>query len=239
MSPGVYLITNLVNGKVWVGQSNAKKGILQRCKGHLCAFKAGNNSKHLQKAWDKYGEKSFSFEALVSLTNPTQEELDEHENYFIFIFRSYERDYGYNLNKRASGKGKLPQETIQKMAQFHKGKKRSDTTRARISKEAKNRFNLRPAEGLKIRTCIVCGKEFYRRSGGWRGIKCCSKECSNRLVSDRASNFSSQEQSVKTKGYKWVHKEGETKRIPQEEVGLHLNSGWSLGRGSLSLSCAV
>lgn len=233
------MITNLINGKVWVGQSNSKKGILQRCKGHLCAFRAGNNSKHLQKAWDKYGQDNFRFEALVELDSPTQDELDAHENYFIFIFRSYERGYGYNLNRRASGKGKLPPETIQKMAQFHKGKKRSDITKTRISKEAKKRFESRPAEGLKVRVCIVCGKEFSRQSKGWRGIKCCSKECSNSLVSKRASSFTGSEQSAKTKGFKWVHKGATTKRVPESDIESLIRSGWSLGRGSLSRSCAV
>lgn len=61
-SPGVYLIRNIKNGKVYVGQTNNLK---LRKQNHFADLKANiHHNKHLQSAWNKYGKENFEFEVL-------------------------------------------------------------------------------------------------------------------------------------------------------------------------------
>lgn len=59
MTSGIYAIVNTINGKVYIGSSKSVEG---RCNGH---FRDLRNHKHynvkLQRAWNKYGEQSFSY----------------------------------------------------------------------------------------------------------------------------------------------------------------------------------
>ena len=56
---GIYMIKNIVNNKVYVGQSI---DIYGRWTEHICALRGkyhANN--HLQRSWNKYQEHSFEF----------------------------------------------------------------------------------------------------------------------------------------------------------------------------------
>lgn len=75
---GVYQILNTVNGKRYVGSTaNLKK----RQWSHWVNLRQGINSPYLQNAWDKYGEKSFSFKVLEYVSNPKQ--LIKREQYYF------------------------------------------------------------------------------------------------------------------------------------------------------------
>lgn len=89
---GVYSITNAVDGKVYVGST--AKSFSKRWNVHRCLLRKGNHhSKHLQAAWNLQGESNFVFEVIVE-TDPNS--AIDHEQYWINMLRSNERDYGYN-----------------------------------------------------------------------------------------------------------------------------------------------
>ena len=91
-SAGVYLIRNIKNGKVYVGQTNNLK---IRKQNHFADLKANiHHNKHLQNAWNKYGEKNFEFEVLEECS---LDKLDEVEIYWIKYYESYNRRFGYNF----------------------------------------------------------------------------------------------------------------------------------------------
>ena len=91
-SPGVYLIRNIKNGKVYVGQTNNLK---LRKQNHFADLKANiHHNKHLQNAWNKYGQKNFEFEVLEECSI---EKLDDVEIYWIKYYESYNRRFGYNF----------------------------------------------------------------------------------------------------------------------------------------------
>lgn len=127
---GIYLITNLSNGKVWVGQAQGKGGVEGRLQGHLKRFRSGKNSRHLQEAWDLYGPDSFKFETLLLCP---KEQCDYWENYFIEVFQSWKRDKGYNLKRLARGPGSMSEETKLKISSARKGIKYSEETRRRMA----------------------------------------------------------------------------------------------------------
>lgn len=95
--PGIYVITCLTNGKVYVGQATDKvKGRNGDHRKHLRAGTHGNQ--YFQRAWNKHGEDKFVFEVL-ELCEP--ERCTEREQYWMDRFRSYESKHGYNLSPTA------------------------------------------------------------------------------------------------------------------------------------------
>lgn len=77
---GIYIITNLLNKKVYIGQSKNiyRRGILHR-------FQLNNNNhcnSHLQHSFNKYGKDNFSFEVIEYCENNI---LTEREKYHISI----------------------------------------------------------------------------------------------------------------------------------------------------------
>ena len=89
---GIYKITNLVNGKIYIGQSI---NIEKRWKDHqLRAFqKSKEYNKYLYRAIRKYGIDCFSFEVICECS---KEELDELEHKYIVQYKSNDKQYGYN-----------------------------------------------------------------------------------------------------------------------------------------------
>lgn len=93
---GIYKIENLINGKVYIGQS---KDIYTRWSKHIQTAKRINNDREkypLYRAMKKYGIDNFSFEIIYRCE---EWELNEWEIYFIEIYKSYmgrEDCNGYN-----------------------------------------------------------------------------------------------------------------------------------------------
>ena len=62
LSIGVYKITNLVNGKVYIGSSVNIKS--RKWKHFYSLSHNKHQNQHLQRAYNKYGKENFSFEIL-------------------------------------------------------------------------------------------------------------------------------------------------------------------------------
>ena len=97
---GIYKIENLINGKIYIGQSvntgarwSAHKQVLS-APSHVSELK-----KPLYKDMYKYGIKNFSFEVIEECK---KENLNEREIYWIQKYNSYyfdENSHGYNLTR--------------------------------------------------------------------------------------------------------------------------------------------
>lgn len=100
MTGYIYQIENLTNHKSYIGQTN---NIERRKKEHFSALRGKRHeNKHLQAAWDKYGEQEFHFR-FWQFDNITQEELNKLECEYIEKYDSLNN--GYNL---VPGGGKPP-----------------------------------------------------------------------------------------------------------------------------------
>lgn len=72
---GVYKITCLCNGKIYIGSSN---NIFKRWEHHRWALRHNeHNNKYLQNAWNKYGEENFRFEIVELCTLDKQFDLEQ------------------------------------------------------------------------------------------------------------------------------------------------------------------
>lgn len=122
MNSGIYVIQNLVNGKYYVGSAVR---LQKRWKYHRWSLlKNRHGNRHLQNAWDKYGEQSFVFNVLEYVE---PERLLDRETFWIQLLRATDRDYGYNIAFIAGSNlgTKRTDETKQKIGQKHRGKKLS------------------------------------------------------------------------------------------------------------------
>lgn len=106
MSIGIYKITNLLNGKMYIGQS---VDIEKRWSTHKAELKNNYHYNiHLQNAWNKYGEENFEF-SIVEECNIDQ--LNQREIYWISNFDSYEN--GYNLTSGGGNTESFSKSVIQ------------------------------------------------------------------------------------------------------------------------------
>lgn len=93
----VYKITNLINGKIYIGQT--KQSLERRWTGHLKRVREGRKT-ILCKAINKYGANNFKIEEIEKCN--TKVELDKKEKSYIKKFKSNAIEhsnpsYGYNM----------------------------------------------------------------------------------------------------------------------------------------------
>lgn len=87
----IYKIINVVNNKFYVGSA---VHFSRRKSSHLSKLKKGTHiNKHLQAAWNKYGEKAFVFVVVESV--PDDADLLAAEN--IWLKEHVGKDYCYNI----------------------------------------------------------------------------------------------------------------------------------------------
>ena len=140
---GVYKITNLVSGKVYIG---ASKNIEKRWSAHR------NGHSDLAKEFQTFGLDNFKFEILLECP---EDMLCQWERDMICLYDADDPEKGYNskndrpysLKRTEALKGrKLSEETKRKISESHKGKPAwnrgislSDETRRKMSESHKGK----------------------------------------------------------------------------------------------------
>jgi len=137
MNGVIYIIKNLINGKIYIGQTRNFK---ERCHSH----KYNKDSKMIiSKAIKKYGFDNFKISIIES--NLDIEFLDEKEKFYIKKYNSQNKNIGYNLDPGGCKNKILSEEhknnislgvkkAISLMGEHpNKGKKRSDEHKKKLS----------------------------------------------------------------------------------------------------------
>jgi group I intron endonuclease len=127
---GIYVIKNTINNKRYIGQSIEIKG---RFKRHIRELKNNvHGNDYLQKNWNKYGCCSFELNIIEYCL---REELNQKEIYYINLYNSSNRNYGYNLTLGGQN-GTIPnEETKIKISNKLRGKKRTNEIKEKMSGE--------------------------------------------------------------------------------------------------------
>jgi group I intron endonuclease len=115
MSSGVYVITNIVNNKVYIGSAS---NIKARWNYHIWTLnKNTHHNIHLQRAWNKYDDTNFTFDVLEEVGIC---KLSERENYWM----QYYKDNGYTLYNISPNAEHsiLSEETKLKISRKNKGR---------------------------------------------------------------------------------------------------------------------
>lgn len=112
----IYLITNKLNGKVYVGKTIKK--LWKRWSDHKSTALAGRKT-YLYDAMRCYGFETFDVVKIDG--SDSEEELISLEKHYIKIFESHDPNKGYNLTLGGDGCSPTP-ETRHKMSESRKGK---------------------------------------------------------------------------------------------------------------------
>lgn len=124
----VYKITNLVNGKIYIGKHSTddiEDGYM-------------GSGIRVKQAYQKYGLENFNKEVIQFYTS--EDELNQGEIYWIAQFNSTEPEIGYNLTYGGDG-GVLTTEVRQKISTTMKGLHRSEETKRKIGEAMKGKNN--------------------------------------------------------------------------------------------------
>lgn len=114
----IYLITNQINEKIYVGQTIYDKEA--RWKLHLRDF-SRNKDMMLYRAFAKYGVQRFTLDHLAHAK--TLEELDDLETFWIAKLKANDRKIGYNMTAGGRGFKGLSEESKEKHRLAHLGKR--------------------------------------------------------------------------------------------------------------------
>jgi group I intron endonuclease len=98
----IYCITNLVNGKIYIGQHSGdlRRYLALNCQ-RAIAGPRQNDKPHLYRAIRKYGPESFTISALVRPLDKLQ--TDSLEKFFIRTLESRNNQIGYNIAEGGTG----------------------------------------------------------------------------------------------------------------------------------------
>ncbi len=136
---GIYLIINLVNNKLYAGSAI---DFDDRWRLHRLELNRNNHhNRHLQAAWNKYGEDNFKF-YVIEYTSAYN--LEEREQHWIERLKATDHSIGYNICKAGRNRDgvKASEETRKRLSESHKGHKQSEETKAkRRLIMAGNQFN--------------------------------------------------------------------------------------------------
>ena len=128
----IYKITNTKNGKIYIGQTTPNNN--RRLSAHRYLLNKGiHPNPHLQSAWNKYGEKNFTFEKIYKANSV--EELESKEAYYINLYESNNRTKGYNIRGSKNGPHIHSNETKLKISKANTGNYHLEELKLKWAKE--------------------------------------------------------------------------------------------------------
>lgn len=116
----IYKIINIVNDKVYIGQTTGT--LAQRIRSYKAEYCSNKPPRPIIKAMKKYGWDKFRF-SIVEDNILSKEELDKKEKEYIVLFNSLCSQNGYNIELGGNGIGKHAEETKKKISEAQKGSK--------------------------------------------------------------------------------------------------------------------
>lgn len=155
----IYMITNIVNGKIYIGQTTGT--VRDRFLRHISeALRKKQGCYYFQNAIKKYGKESFVYESICYCFS--EEEFNYAERSLIKEYNSTNMNVGYNISPGGSG---IAVYNRDKRSSSQKGKKRSAETREKIRIAVKNspikRIPPSP-KGRKQRFCDIVKRRLTR-----------------------------------------------------------------------------
>lgn len=154
--PGIYIITNSIANKNYIGQSLDIKKRLTQHKSNLKNGRADND--YLQKAWNKVNGDGFLFDVLMYCD---EDALDFWEIFYIRLFNSVDKGCGYNFETGGNANKIISPETRVKMSKAWVGRVVSIKTRQLQSRQRCGQLNNRARRVIDSNTGKIynCAKD--------------------------------------------------------------------------------
>lgn len=145
----IYQIRNIKNNKLYIGKT--ERPLAERFEEHL-RHARNHENRRLYDAMNKYGYDCFVIEPIEQVSNA---ELAEREIYYIALFKTMDKQFGYNMTPGGDGVVSMtpealqrhnekiskalagrtqPKELVEKRAAKLRGQKRTPEARAKMSK---------------------------------------------------------------------------------------------------------
>lgn len=179
LGSGVYLITNKITEKVYIGSS---VDIRRRWNQHRSYLRNNKHpNKKLQNSWNKHGENAFIFKVLCSVDDPNT--LHVFEQFWINVYDS--KDSGYNLAEVAGSNLGMrhTDEAKAKISAASKGRKMSDEWKAKISlANSSPRGPMSEATKEKLRAAHTGKKHTEEAKAKMRGRKLSAETLAKRAA---------------------------------------------------------
>lgn len=174
----VYKVTNLINGKVYVGQTI--HSLEHRKSGHERDARCEAKTTVLfHNALLKYGYDNFKWEVLKECSS--QKELDYYEDYYIKEFNTLNREKGYNLKSGGKLGVVFTDEIKAKIRESSKLKWQDSECAAKMReglRKGTETVKQRALENYVNFECPVCHKVIKLKPWEAKQRKYCSQECS-------------------------------------------------------------
>lgn len=202
----VYKHTNKINGKIYIGITSQKPNKRwQNGYGY-------KDNQHFYRAIQKYGWDNFEHEILY-------EDLEEEialskERELIELYHSNDPNLGYNKDN-GGAMGRMTPEAIEKVRQWHLGRKLSEETKKKISEKRKGKYvgensgmygkhhteetKRKLSESAKARTGWKHSEETKKKIGAKHKGKIVSQETREKLSKANTGKKRTEEQKLKLK----------------------------------------
>ena len=185
----IYKATNLLNGKIYIGQTIRK--LQERKNSHFYDSRLESN-RVFPRAIKKYGKENFKWEIIDS--SSSKEELDFKEKYYILYYNSLVNvGYGYNV-----GEGGTFGYSIKGLSPIEKEKvnnKRKLSWRNKSKEEIKNIVELMLKTKIENNVLI---KENIKRKQTWKNM---SKNKVNKIQEKRLYTLNNRSEEEKNKSF--------------------------------------
>lgn len=200
----IYKTTNLINGKIYVGQKMSTVFLKEEYLG---------SGRYLNNAINKYGRENFKVELIEWCEN--SEILNEREKYWIAYFNCQNHEIGYNIADGGEGgntwKGLSE---IDKLERYNRYKQSYENN---PSNRGKKRIN----NGNVDKYVLIEDLQEFLNNGWYLGSCHPSMEI---------SDLHKQTLSEKHKGRIFIHLNDKMKQIYPNELEEYLQNGWQKGK---------
>lgn len=236
----IYITTNIINEKKYIGQKASKVFLKNKYLG---------SGKILHNAINKYGRENFKVELLEECNS--REELDKREIYWISYYDAVNSDDFYNLQAGGhSGniKGsKMSEDMKNKMKEYYKN--HPDKSLAKYASHP-GKFNGMYGKGYKISgekngMYNKSNRLFKEKNGCYRKIRITNEEYDRFIFPEELQKFIlngwRKGSSYKPKAMigkenpnygrrsKYMNKDGKNKMVLLNEINEYLSNGWKFG----------
>lgn len=127
----IYMHRNKINNKIYIGQTCQNPQRRWGING-----KNYKTSPYFWSAIQNYGWENF--EHIILETHLTHEEANKRESFYIKLYKTNLKEFGYNLTSGGSH-GRPNEETIQKLKVSHQGRKHTEEQKKKIRENGKGK----------------------------------------------------------------------------------------------------
>lgn len=187
----VYMHTNKINGKKYIGQTC--QDFNKRCGHNGCNYK---RCLVFYNAIQKYGWDNFEHKILFD--GLTSDEANEKETELIRFYKTQNRDFGYNV-KKGGNHGEFPEEIKEKIRQKKIGQKLSEETKDKLRKSSTGRFHTQK-EKDKISKALK--EKYSKEEYHWSGKKHKEETKQKISASNKGKRFSNEHRNNLSKALK-------------------------------------